>query len=76
MIANGSPIYTDGTLGLGVLFFPLLGDVMMVVAEGLPIRSFPEQRLVTTVRHDVVDPQADAARGSFLGCRPYAACWD
>lgn len=56
-----STINADST-SLATVFLALLDDVVIIVAERLPIAPIPEQALVAAVRCDVVDHQADAAR--------------
>lgn len=50
-----------GTVRHLAVLLALRRDVVVIVAERFPVRSIPEQTLITAVRHDVVDDQADAA---------------
>jgi hypothetical protein len=44
------------------VFLALLHNVMVVMAEGLPVDALPEQALIPSVQNDTVDDQTDAAR--------------
>lgn len=60
--ADRPTIHADRSLLRPTMLEALLHDVVVVVAERLPVRPVPEQLLVTPVRYLVVDHQADATR--------------
>jgi hypothetical protein len=62
MIWIGWPTVNADRTCLASVLFALLHDVMVIVAERLPVGSIPEQLLIATMRHLVVNDQADAAR--------------
>lgn len=62
MVSRERSAFEVRTIRHPTMFLALRCDVVVVVAERFPIRSIPEQRLIATMRRDVVHDQPDAAR--------------